>query len=70
MRNASSLVVRIAFAALAGIVAFLIVLLVGAIIAKVFDAHFGSTVSGLAALIGLLVAIIYFFARSPGRPIV
>ena len=66
--NLSGLVGRIAYALLAGIVAFVIILILGVIIGK-FDAQIGDILQKYAAIIGLLIGIVYFFVR-PARPIV
>ena len=67
----SGLVGRIVYAILAGVVAFLVVFIVGAVVTH-FDGTIGSLLEEWAPLIGLLVGLVYFFAgpRPNGQPLV
>lgn len=65
----SNIVSRLAYAALAGIVAFLIVLGIGLIIVHFLDGSYGNRVQDFSVIIGLLMAVIYFFSR-PSTPII
>jgi cation transporter-like permease len=58
----TGLAARIAYAVLAGVVAFLIVFVLGVVVKK-FEAEAGTKIMDFSALIGLLVGIVYFFAR-------
>lgn len=69
--NLGNILVRLAYAFLAGIVAFLIVFVLGVAIEKLLDAAVGQKIEDFAGLIGLLVAVIYFFANpTPRTPVV
>ncbi len=61
----TGLAARIVYAILAGVVTFVVLLIIGFIVAK-FDANIGGIVQKFAAVIGLLVGLWYFFA-GPGR---
>lgn len=65
--NLSGLLGRIAYALLAGVVAFLVFFIIGAIVVH-FDTVIGTKIEDLSPLIGLLVGLVYFFAR-PGTPV-
>jgi hypothetical protein len=65
----SGLAGRIVYALLAGVVTFVVILILGVIISH-FDAQVGSILEKYAAVIGLLVGLVYFFTRNPGTPIV
>lgn len=66
----TGLVGRIAYAILAGVIAFLVVFILGVIVTH-FEATIGSKLEQFAPLIGLLVGIVYFFVRpTPAPPIV
>jgi hypothetical protein len=65
--NLSGLAGRIAYAVLAGVVAFLVVFIIGAIVAH-FEAAIGSKLEAFSPLIGLLVGLVYFFARPNSVP--
>lgn len=62
----SGLIGRIVYAILAGVVAFLVIFILGVIVNH-FDATIGAKLEQFAPLIGLLVGLVYFFAR-PGIP--
>jgi len=65
--NLSGLAGRIAYAVLAGVIAFLVVFIVGALVVH-FDATIGGILERFAPLIGLLVGIVYFFIRPNPSP--
>ena len=50
---------RIVYALLAGLVAFIVLLIIGIIVEK-FDAEIGELIQKFAPLIGLLVGVLYF----------
>jgi hypothetical protein len=52
---------RVVYAILAGVVAFLVVYIVGAVVMH-FDTTIGSLLEQWSPLIGLLVGLVYFFA--------
>ena len=66
--NLTGIFGRIAYAILAGVVAFLVVFILGVIVTH-FEATIGAKLQDFAPLIGLLVGIVYFFVR-PATPIV
>ena len=53
---------RIAYAVLVGVITFIIILIVGIVVAK-SDAEVGSLLKNYSALLGLLASIVTFFAR-------
>lgn len=65
----TGLIGRIAYAVLAGVVAFLVVYILGAIVNH-YDTTIGLKLEQFSPLIGLLVGIVYFFARpTPTTPV-
>lgn len=64
----SNILSRLAYAALVGVVTFLIVLGLGEILVHVFNASsgYGQRVEGFSVIIGFLAAVIVFF--NPGAP--
>lgn len=66
--NLSGLPGRAAYAILAGVVTFVVLLIIGIIIAS-FYPEIGEVIKKFAAVIGLLVGLVTFFV-APARPIV
>lgn len=74
MPHPTTLIGRLCYAAICGIVVFLVVLALGLIILHyVTDPagqDYGATVKGLAVLLGLLYAgFVFFTGRYPGTPV-
>lgn len=67
--NLGQFLARLAYAALAGVIAFLVVFGIGVASVHWVDVSFGNKVEDQATIIGLLVAIIYYFAR-PVPPLI
>lgn len=63
----TGIVGRVVYALLAGIVAFILLLILGVIIGK-FDSQIGDIIQKFAAVVALLVGLVYFFAR-PVTPV-
>lgn len=57
----TGLIARTVYAILAAVVTFVILLIIGAVIAK-FDANIGDIVTRFAGVIALLTGLWYFFA--------
>jgi hypothetical protein len=63
----TGLAARIVYAILAGVVTFIIVYILGAIVVH-FDSSIGALIEKFAPLIGLLVGLWYFFGRPHANP--
>lgn len=66
--NLSGLPGRIAYAVLAGLITFIVVLVLGVLLNS-FSPEIGSILTRFAAPLGVLVGLVTFFL-SPGRPVV
>ena len=57
----TNLIARLVYAVLAGVVTYVVLYIIGLLVGK-FDASIGDIIVKFAPLIGLLVALYYFFA--------